>query len=52
MQAGIRAYLAAGGMSARYAAGVLPYTRPNVVVKEPTLDRPTMVQMSATERSV
>jgi len=43
---------AAGGYAARYAAGVRPNIRAKLVVNEPTLDSPTDMQISATERSV
>jgi hypothetical protein len=49
---GGRTRFAAGGYAERYAVGVIPYARPKLVVKEPTLLRPTMKQMSETERSV
>lgn len=52
MQLGTRAYVAAGGMLARYAAGGMPYTRVKLVVNDPTLASPTITQISATERSV
>src|SRR4029450_8941051 len=51
-QVGTRARVSAGGCAARYSVGVRPYVRPNVVVNEPTLLRPTVKQMSAIDRSV
>jgi hypothetical protein len=52
MQLGTRACIDAGGRLARYAAGGSPYTLAKLVVNDPTLCRPTITQMSATERSV
>ena len=52
MQVGMTARFAAGGNVARYAVGDMPYRRPKLVVNEPTLRRPTIRQISATERSV
>jgi len=49
---GIRARWAAGGCAARYASGVVPKARLKLVVKEPTLRRPTAKQMLETLRSV
>ena len=46
---GIRARLAADGNEARYSVGVIPYARRKLEVNEPTLVRPTRMQMSATE---
>src|SRR3954452_19818096 len=51
-QLGTRARSAAGGYLARYAVGESPYIRPKLVVNEPTLRSPTVMQISATERSV
>jgi hypothetical protein len=42
---GIRARVAAGGWASRYAVGDSPYTRPKLVVNEPTLCSPTDAQM-------
>ena len=39
-------------LAARYAVGDNPNIRRKLVVNEPTLDRPTDMQMSATNRSV
>ena len=52
MHDGTRASEEAGGWAPRYAVGVMPYVRPKLVVNDPTLLRPTVKQMSATERSV
>jgi hypothetical protein len=49
MQAGILANIDAGGWLARYAVGDRPNIRRKLVVNEPTLDRPTDMQISATE---
>ncbi len=48
MQPGTSARAAAGGNDARYSVGVLPKVRLKLVVKEPTLVRPTSRQISAT----
>src|SRR3954463_2782004 len=48
----MRAIWAAGGKEARYSRGDMPYVRRKLVVKEPTLCRPTAKQIDATERSV
>ena len=48
----MRARATAGGCAARNAVGDMPNVRPKLVVKDPTLDSPTVKQMSATERSV
>ena len=44
--------MAAGGYAARYAVGDCPNARVKLVVNEPTLWRPTVKQIAATERSV
>ena len=49
---GTRARVIAGGWAARYWVGVMPNSRPKLVVNEPTLLSPTVKQTSATERSV
>ena len=41
----MRASWAAGGKEARYAVGDMPYVRRKLVVKEPTLCRPTAKQV-------
>ena len=51
-QDGTSARADAGGNVARYAVGGAPKVRVKLVVKEPTLLRPTAKQISATERSV
>ena len=51
-QLGTRADITAGGMFARYAVGDIPYTLVKLVVKDPRLCRPTITQISATDRSV
>ena len=48
----MRTRSAAGGWAARYAVGETPYGTPKLVVNDPTLRRPTVKQMSATDRSV
>src|SRR4051812_8709542 len=52
MQAGTIAHAAAGGELAREAVGDFPNKRPQLGVNEPTLDRPTAMQTSATDQSV
>jgi hypothetical protein len=52
MHVGTRARLLAGGCAPRYAVGVCPYIRRKLVVKEPTLLSPTIMQTSAMLRSV
>ena len=49
MQAGTRAQSAAGGKRRRYRFGETPKARVKLVVNEPTLWRPTVKQISATE---
>ena len=44
----MRASIEAGGWAARYAVGDIPNIRRKLVVNEPTLERPTDMQMSAT----
>jgi hypothetical protein len=51
-QAGIKAWACAGGKADRYAVGDIPYMRLKLVVNDPTLSRPTAMQMSATDESV
>ena len=51
MQGGMR-MRRSGGQAARYAIGVTPWIRRNAVVNDPTLDHPTVMQISATLRSV
>jgi hypothetical protein len=49
MQVGMRTRVAAGGYAARYAVGESAKARVKLVVKDPTLCRPTSKQISATE---